>query len=206
MEALKNSIPLNIHSSNHLILASSSPRRLELLSQIGIVPDEILPADIDETPLGGEKPKDLALRLAKGKALKVHETRPGAFILAADTVVACGRRILGKPEDETEARQFLSLLSGRRHAVISGLCVIGPGGRLRARACESKVAFRPLTKADIDAYIEGGDWKGKAGGYGIQGYAATFVKFLSGSYSNVMGLSLYDAMQMLTATGYNRKG
>ena len=188
-----------------LILASSSPRRLELLSNIGIVPDLVLPADIDETPLKGELPRDLAVRLAKGKAAKIAETHKDAFILAADTVVACGRRVLDKANTAEEARRNLAVLSGRRHRVLGGICIIAPNGKTKSTLCETIVSFRRLSTAEIDDYIASRDWEGKAGGYAIQGIAATFTKFLSGSYSNVIGLSLYDTMRMLNSLDYKGK-
>ncbi len=189
-----------------LILASASPRRLELLERTGIAPGEVIPADIDETPLKGELPKDLALRLAQEKARVVAADHPQAFILAADTVVGLGRRILEKPADEAEARAFLKQLSGRRHNVYGGICVIAPDGREASRVCTTKVQFKRLTPSEIDSYIRSGEWEGKAGGYGIQGRAGAFVKFLSGSYSNVVGLSLYDTVNLLSGLGYQGKG
>lgn len=192
-----------IQSSNHLILASASPRRAALLERVGIAPNLIIPAEIDETPDKGELPRVLAERLAREKAQAVAAGHPESYILAADTVVACGRRILGKPADEEEARQFLRLLSGRRHRVIGGIAVIDPAGRVRSRAVETIVQFKMLSAADIENYIRSGEWEGKAGGYGIQGRAEVFVKFIRGSYSNVVGLSLYDTMQILKGSGYS---
>lgn len=189
---------------NKLILASASPRRVDLLAMAGIAPDAILPADIDETPLKGEVPRDLCVRLARGKAEKIACENPDAIILGADTVVACGRRDLGKPADANDARRMLELLSGRRHKVLGGLCVIDTNGKARTRVCESTVAFSRLSKDDIDAYIDSGEWDGKAGGYAIQGLAATFVKFMSGSHSNIVGLSVYDAVRLLDSAGYKR--
>lgn len=189
---------------NKLILASASPRRVDLLAMAGIAPDAILPADIDETPLKREVPRDLCVRLARGKAEKIAGKNPGAIILGADTVVACGRRDLGKPADANDARRMLELLSGRRHKVLGGLCVIDANGKARTRVCESTVAFSRLSKDDIDAYIDSGEWDGKAGGYAIQGLAATFVKFMSGSHSNIVGLSVYDAVRLLDSAGYKR--
>lgn len=191
-------------STAPLILASASPRRVDLLAQVGIIPDKIIPADIDETPLKGEHPRTLALRLAIGKAEKVFQTEKGSFILAADCVVACGRRDLGKPEDETDARRMLELLSGRRHKVYGGICVIASSGKKISRLVETVVSFRRLTERDIVSYVDSRDWEGKAGGYAIQGIAATFVKFLSGSYSNVIGLSVYDTVRMLESAGYKK--
>lgn len=191
-------------SSAPLILASASPRRVDLLAQVGITPDNIIPADIDETPLKGEHPRTLAQRLAIGKAEKIFETEKTSFILAADCVVAVGRRDLGKPEDEADARRMLTLLSGRRHKVYGGICVIAPSGKKLSRLVETTVSFRRLAERDIAAYVDGRDWEGKAGGYAIQGMAATFVKFLSGSYSNVIGLSVYDTVRMLESSGYKK--
>lgn len=179
-----------------MILASSSPRRLELLRQIGIEP-EVDPADIDETPRRGEPPRAYALRMAQAKALVVAARRTGT-VLAADTVVACGARILPKAESAEQARACLALLSGRRHRVIGGLCVI-TGPRTVLRASVTTVAFARLSEADIDAYIATGEWRGKAGGYAIQGRAAAFVRALNGSYSNVVGLDLFLAARLLAA-------
>ncbi len=188
-----------------LILASSSPRRVELLAQIGITPDKIIPADIDETPIKGELPKDLAVRLARDKAEKIAEQHPGAIVIGADTVVASGRRDLGKPEDADDARRMLALLSGRRHKVFGGLCVIDASGKIRTRLCETIVGFRHLNKTDVEEYIASGEWNGKAGGYALQGLASTYVHFLSGAaHSNVIGLSLYDISQMLKTAGYKK--
>lgn len=184
-------------NDNRLILASASPRRLELLKQIHVIPDEVIPADIDETPLDKELPRDYALRMAQEKALAIASKHTRSVILAADTVVACGRRILPKAESETQARDCLALLSGRRHHVYGGIAVIDADGALRTRLCDTIVQFKRLTSSEIDAYIASEEWDGKAGGYAIQGYAGGFVKFIRGSYSNVVGLSLYDTMTML---------
>lgn len=193
--------PPVLQSSSSLILASASPRRLDLLKQIGITPQEIIPADIDETPQKGELPRDLAVRLAREKAESVQKTRKcdsaESFILAADTVVACGRRILPKAENEQQARNCLALLSGRRHHVYGGICLITPAGKITTRLCDTSVKFKRLGPQDIETYIAGGEWQGKAGGYAIQGLAAVYISFLQGSYSNVVGLSLYDTMQLL---------
>jgi septum formation protein len=185
-----------------LVLASASPRRLDLLRQIGIAPDAVDPADIDETPTKGELPAPHASRLAGEKARLVAARRPGAFVLAADTVVACGRRILPKAEDEKTARRCLLLLSGRRHRVHGGLALVDPGGRLRLRRVDSVVAFKRLSHEELDAYLASGEWHGKAGGYAIQGRAAAFIRFLSGSYSNVVGLPLFETASLLTGSGY----
>jgi septum formation protein len=189
---------------NKLILASSSPRRVDLLAQIGIVPDHIFPADIDETPLKGELPHRLCVRLARGKAEKIAAEHPGAIVLGADCVVACGRRVVDKTSTPEEARAALQLLSGRRHKVYGGLCVIDVTGTVRTRLCETTVSFRRLSAQDIERYVDSRDWEGKAGGYAIQGIASTFVKFISGSYSNIIGLSLYDAAMMLETAGYKK--
>ena len=185
-----------------LVLASASPRRLALLRQIGFEPAVVDPAGIDETPLPGELPPAHAARLARAKAEAVARRHPGAFILAADTVVACGRRILPKPEDEATARACLTLLSGRRHRVIGGVVVIAPDGAAAARLVTSRVAFKRLSEAEIAAYLAGGEWHGKAGGYAIQGRAAALVRWLEGSYSHVVGLPLYETAQLLAGRGY----
>ena len=183
-----------------LVLASASLRRLELLARLGIVPDAVTPADIDETPRKGELPPAYACRVAEEKAQAVRE--PGALVLAADTVVAAGRRILGKAESEEEARAALSLLSGRRHRVHSAVAIVAPDGTMRRRLSTSIVAFKPLSPDEIAAYVESGEWRGKAGGYAIQGRAEALVRFLSGSHSGVMGLPLYETRTLLRAAGY----
>jgi septum formation protein len=185
-----------------LVLASASPRRLELLAQIALKPDLVDPADIDEAPRQRENPPHLALRLACAKAELVAGRHHGAFVLGADTVVACGRRILPKPADEDEARACLVLLSGRRHRVHGAVALMTPEGRLVTRAVESAVTFKRLTETEIAGYIQSGEWRGKAGGYAIQGRAARFVRMLGGSYSNVVGLPLYETAQLLAGTGY----
>lgn len=183
-----------------LILASASPRRVELLASCGITPARIIPADLDESPASGEKPLHLARRLAAAKAAAVHQ--PSYFTLAADTVVVCGQRLMGKPETPQQAAAFLTLLSGRRHRVISGISVIAPGGRQVTRAVTTILNFKKLAPTEIAAYVDSGEWQGKAGGYGIQGRAGAFVKFLSGSYTNVVGLPVYDTIQMLQGLGF----
>jgi septum formation protein len=185
-----------------LVLASASPRRLELLRQVGLVPDCIDPADIDETPRRGELPPAHVMRLAKEKAQAVIPRHPGAYILAADTVVACGRRILPKTEDEASARSCLELLSGRRHRVHGGIAVASPGGCLVTRRVDSQVAFKRLSEAEIGAYLRTGEWQDKAGGYAIQGRAAGLIRWVSGSYSNVVGLPLFETVQLLAGRGY----
>jgi septum formation protein len=183
-----------------LILASASPRRLDLLAQVGVVPDAVAPTDIDETPLRDELPRQAAERLARAKAAAA--AHPGAFVLAADTVVACGRRILPKAETEAQARACLTLLSGRRHRVLTAVVVVAPDGRLAARLAESVVGFARLTEPQLRAYLASGEWQGKAGGYAIQGRAAAHVRFLSGSYSNVVGLPLFETTRLLGGLGY----
>jgi len=185
-----------------LVLASASPRRRDLLAQIGIVPDVIEAAEIDETPKRDERPRALALRLAEAKARAVAARHPGAFVLGADTVVACGRRILPKAGDEAEARACLGLLSGRRHAVLGGVALIGPDGTLRTRVVETAVSFKRLEPGEIAGYLASGEWAGKAGGYAIQGRAARFVKAVSGSYPNVVGLPLYEVVGLLRGAGF----
>ena len=189
---------------NKLILASASPRRLDLLSQIGITPDHVIPADIDESLRKNELPRAFALRLAQEKARKIASEHKGAVVLAADTVVAAGQRVLDKPVDAADAERILKILSGRRHKVFGGICAIGTDGRARTKLVETIVSFRRLSDADIAEYISGGEWDGKAGAYAIQGLASTYVKFLSGSYSNVIGLSLYDTVNLLNASGYKK--
>lgn len=188
-----------------LILASQSPRRKELLAQVGVYPDDIIPADINETPLKKEIPLKLAARLASEKASSVALTAPDNWVLAADTVVACGRRILGKPENISEAERFLKLLSGRRHRVISGVCLITPNKKKILKTITSAVKFKLLSKEELESYLEAEEWNGKAGGYAIQGYAGTFVKWISGSYSNVVGLPLFETAGMLRGAGYQWK-
>ncbi|MBO6838654.1 MAG: septum formation protein Maf [Alphaproteobacteria bacterium] len=187
------------------VLASASPRRLDLLAQIGIVPDRVRPAEIDETPMRDELPRQLAQRLAEEKALAVAEAEgAGCAILAADTVVAVGRRILPKAEDAETARRCLSRLSGRRHIVYGGIALIGPDGRVRTRVVETAVVFKRLEAAEIDAYIASGEWDGKAGGYAIQGRAAALIRRIGGSYTNVVGLCLHETHKLLTGIGITR--
>lgn len=184
-----------------LVLASASPRRVALLARLGIAPEAIDPADIDETPQRGERPRAHAARLAGEKAAAVAVRHPGRFVLAADTVVAAGARILPKAEDETAARACLTLLSGRRHRVHTAVALVAPDGQLHAAASESAVAFHRLTAADIDALLAAGDWRGKAGGYAIQGAAEAHVRWLAGSYSGIMGLPLAETRRLLLRAG-----
>jgi len=185
-----------------LVLASASPRRLALLRDAGLVPDEVLAAAVDETPRRGERPADLAGRLAEAKARAVAASRPQAFVIGADTVVACGRRLLGKPADAAAAGRYLALLSGRRHRVLSGVAVVAPGGASRRRVAVTQVAFKRLTPAEIDWYLAAGEWRGKAGGYAVQGLAQRFVRWLSGSHSNVVGLPVFETLALLEGLGY----
>lgn len=189
-----------------LVLASSSPRRRDLLAQIGLASVTVDPADVDETPLKGELPAQHAQRLAQAKAAVVASRHPGAVVLAADTVVGCGRRILPKAEDAVTVRCCLGLLSGRRHRVHGGICVIAPDGRVLTRHVETAVLFKRLSDAEIDAYVASGEGLGKAGGYAIQGLAALFVRGLIGSYSNVVGLSLFEAAALLRGAGVDPLG
>ena len=186
------------------MLASASPRRLDLLRQIGVEPDQIDPSDIDETPLKDETPRLAAVRLARAKADAARERRPEAYVLAADTIVTVGRRMLGKPADEAEARRFLSLISGRAHRVLSAVCLIAPDGRAGARLSESRLIFKRLTQAEIAAYLASDEWRGKAGAYAIQGRAGAFVASLSGSYTGVVGLPLYETACLLEGLGWRR--
>ena len=186
-----------------LVLASASPRRIELLALIGITPDRTLPADIDETPLKDETPPRLAARLARTKAQTIAGRAPGAMVLAADTVVAVGRRLLEKPADAAEAEKFLRLLSGRNHRVFTGVAV-ATGEMVRYRVVETRVTFKRLSEAEIADYVAGGDWKGKAGGYGIQGPAAAFVQRIVGSHPAVMGLPLPETVNLLAGAGWRK--
>ena len=191
----------------HLILASSSPGRLTLLKQIGISPDRIIPADIDETPLPGETPSDYAQRVACEKAHAVAESDgSGAFVLAADTAVAVGRRILPKAINQEQAEHCLRLLSGRSHRVYGGICLICPDKRKRKKLVITKVAFAQLDHVAVKAYLSCGESINKAGGYAIQGAAAVFVRQLSGSYSNVVGLALHETYNLLKGNGYQPEG
>jgi septum formation protein len=191
-----------------LVLASGSPRRLSLINQAGIEPDALQPADIDEVPLKGELPRACANRLARVKAeaalsaVRLDEELRGAYILAADTVVAVGRRILPKAELIDEAAQCLRLLSGRNHRVHTGICLVTPKGAFRQRLVETRVRFKRLSEQDIEAYLASGEWRGKAGGYAIQGLAGAFVVKIVGSYTNVVGLPLYETVNLLQGEGF----
>ena len=186
------------------VLSSASSRRVSLLEQIGRRPDLIVPAGIDETPLKGELPRNLACRLASAKALAVASIHADSIVLGADTVVGRGRRIMPKPADEGEARRCLALLSGARHRVYGGIAVVVPNGRIRERLVSTAVAFKRLSREELEDYIASGEWRGKAGGYAIQGLAAAYVRQIIGSYSNVVGLPLFETNALLEGVGHRR--
>lgn len=188
--------------SRRLVLASESPRRKALLAQVGIVPGEVRAAAIDESVLKGELPRAHALRLACEKARTVAQRNIGEFVLAADTVVSCGRRILPKAEDGVMVHRCLELLSGRQHRVTTAVALITPTGELKTRVAETRVVFRGLTVAEMDAYVDSREGEGKAGGYAIQGYAELFVRRINGSYSNVVGLPLSETTLLLRGSGF----
>ncbi|MEM7689375.1 MAG: Maf family nucleotide pyrophosphatase [Pseudomonadota bacterium] len=183
----------------HLTLASASPRRRDLLARLGVTPDAVEPADIDETPLSAERPRDYALRMGEEKARAVDAS---GFVLAGDTVVAAGRRILPKTEQAEEARQCLELLSGRRHTVLSSVVLRAPDGSTKARLSENIVRFKSLSGEEIEAYLAGDEWRGKAGGYAIQGSAEALIQWMRGSHSSVMGLPLYETRALLKSSGF----
>ena len=185
-----------------LVLASASPRRLDLLRQIGLEPDRVLSPDVDESALASETPRQLVLRLAEAKARVGAEAAPGAFVVAADTVVSLGRRVFGKPADEAEARRMLGLLSGRAHRVLTGVAVCAPDGRIAARLSETRLHWKRLTPGELDRFIDGGQWRGVAGAYSIQGQAGAFTMALQGSYTGVVGLPLYETLALLQGLGY----
>jgi septum formation protein len=187
-----------------LVLASASPRRLDLLRQIGLAPDIIEASEVDETPHRDETPRRLALRLAEAKAACAVSRHPGAFVVGADTVVALGRRVLPKAASEDEVAACLRLLSGRAHRVLTGVCVTGADGRRASRLVETRVHFKRLTAGDVDGYLQSGEGIGKAGGYAIQGRAGAFVVSLQGSYSGVVGLPLHETANLLAGLGYRR--
>ncbi|EJL31899.1 MAF protein [Caulobacter sp. AP07] len=187
-----------------LVLASASPRRLDLLAQVGVVPDRVDPADIDEAPSRDETPRRHALRLAVEKARAVAPRSAGCLVLAADTVVAVGRRILPKAETQEQAAYCLKLLSGRNHMVLTGVAVIAPDGREASRLVETRVQFKHLSDAEKADYLAGGEWNGKAGGYGVQGVAGGFIIDLHGSYTSVVGLPLYETMNLLQGLGWTK--
>ncbi len=187
-----------------LVLASASLRRLDLLARLGIVPDRVIATDIDETPYQGEIPRPHAARLALAKAEAAAAQAPAGIVLAADTVVGVGRRILPKAETEAQARECLDLLSGRRHRVMTAVVLALPDGRRLKRLAESAVTFQRLTEQQVADYLAGGEWRGKAGGYAIQGRAEAYIRFLSGSHSNVVGLPLFETAQLLRGIGWLR--
>ncbi len=187
-------------SAPQLVLASASPRRRELIARLGLVPSAIAAADIDETPLKGEEPRPYAARMAREKAAAVNGA--GAFVLSGDTVVAVGRRILPKAEDEATARECLRLLSGRRHRVLSAVALAHPDGTLRERLSETVVRVKPLSEAEIEAYVASGEWHGKAGGYAIQGSFEGLIVWIGGSHSGVMGLPLFETRALLKSAGF----
>jgi septum formation protein len=195
-------VPLPLPGRIRLVLASASPRRLELLARIGIVPDAVRAAEIDETPTRAELPTSYACRMAAEKAAAVAPLESGSLVLAADTVVAAGRRILPKTESEEEARQALALLSGRRHRVHSAVALAAPGMPTRFRLSTSMVAFKRLSEEELAAYLESGEWRGKAGGYAIQGRAEALIRSITGSHSCVIGLPLFETRALLRAAGY----
>jgi septum formation protein len=192
----------SITASAKLVLASASPRRLALLAQAGVMPDLVLATEIDETPKKSELPRVLALRLARDKARAAQAQNPDAYILAADTVVGVGRRILPKAETPDQVRDCLQLLSGRRHQVHTAIAVAAPGGRVVTKAALTRVSFRRLSEAQIESYVAGGEGLGKAGGYAIQGRAEIFVKEIAGAYSTVVGLPLSLTMGLLEGLGW----
>jgi septum formation protein len=185
-----------------LILASASPRRIDLLARIGVTPDAIIPADIDESVARGELPREHALRLAGEKAQAVATREGDALVLAADTVVAVGRRILPKVEDEATLRACMTLLSGRRHRVLTGVALAKPDGTVSARVVQTMIAMKRLSDEEIDFYAAHGEWRGKAGGYALQGYGEVYVRHIAGSYSNVVGLPVGETRTMLQSAGY----
>ena len=191
-----------------LVLASGSPRRLALLNQAGIEPDSLQPAEIDEIPVKGELPRALANRLAREKAqvalasVRIDEELRGSYIIAADTVVAVGRRVMPKADMLEDAAACLRMLSGRNHRVYTGICLVTPKEAFRQRLVETRVRFKRLSKEDHEGYLASGEWRGKAGGYAIQGLAGTFVVKMVGSYTNVVGLPLYETMSLLLGEGY----
>ena len=188
---------------NQLILASASPRRLKLLEQIGVTPSLVIHADIDEIPQKAERPSEFAKRMALAKALKISNSNRDKYVLAADTVVAIGRTIFPKAETENEVREFITQLGGRNHRVYGGICLIKPGGIVLQRLIETRVFMRRLCKDELYAYVASEEWKGKAGGYAIQGIAAQYIKKISGSYNNVVGLDIYATANLLKGCGLN---
>ncbi len=188
-----------------LILASSSPQRLILLKTIGVIPDQIVPANIDEIPEKNEKPRDFVLRMSKEKALDVSKNFPNSFVLSGDTIVACGRRIIGKPSDRDNAKQILNLLSGRRHQVLSAITLIKPDKNEVSKIVITRVKFSRLNQNALNAYLDTNEWKGKAGGYAIQGSASSFIPWINGSYSSVMGFPMNEVNNLLNSSGWKNQ-
>ena len=188
-------------TEDRLILASTSPRRLQLLKQIGVDPMSVLEADIDEIPLKAEKPYEFAKRMAFAKATKIFNSNKDKYILAADTVVAIGRLILPKAKTEEEVQKSLTLLGGRNHRVYGGICLIQPGGKVFQKLVETRVFMRRLSSDEVSNYVSCGEWKGKAGSYAIQGKGGQYIKKISGSYTNVVGLDLYTTSKLLKGCG-----
>lgn len=199
---MSSPVPGSAHGAARLVLASASPRRLALLQQIGLTPDEVVPAEMDERALRDERPRQLAMRLAVEKGRSVVARTQPAFVLSADTVVAVGRRMLPKAEEEAEARACLTRLSGRSHDVLTAIAVRAPDGRSAQRLVESRVTFKRLSRVEMEAYIGSGEWRGKAGGYAIQGFAAAFISDIAGSYSSIVGLPLHETAALLEGLGY----
>ncbi len=189
-------------SQNRLILASASPGRKKLLEQIGVRPSLVIPANIDETPQKAERPSEFAKRMALAKAIQISELNKNDYILAADTVVAIGRTIFPKAETKDDVYKFITRLSGRNHRVYGGICLIQPGGSVWQRLVETRVFMRRLSNDELSSYVDCDDWRGKAGGYAIQGRAAQYIKQISGSYSNVVGLDLYTTSKLLRGVGF----
>ncbi len=187
-----------------LVLASQSPARLQLLKNIGFVPDVVQPADIDETPLKNEDPKQYVVRLAEEKAKTVHVQHSDAYVIAADSIACCGRKILGKPEDRNHAREILQMLSGRRHKLYTGLCVIAPDGTLRIKSVLTMVKFKRIGTQEMEDYLDTQEWEGKCGAYGIQKDAGAFVHSINGSYTNVIGLPLVETKNLLLGLGFKK--
>ncbi|MBL93742.1 MAG: Maf-like protein YhdE [Alphaproteobacteria bacterium MarineAlpha3_Bin5] len=185
-----------------LVLASASPRRIELLAQVGIAPDVVDPSAIIENQEGNERPSQMVARLSESKAVEVAKRHPSSFVLAADTAVAVGRRVLGKPINAEQAREFLVILSGRRHKVLTGVALVTPVGKTVKRIVTTSVKFKRLSPRDFDNYLELREWRGKAGGYAIQGHAGAFACSISGSYTNIVGLPLCETVNMLLGNGF----
>ena len=190
--------------TSRLILASSSPQRLSLLKTIGIQPDKVVPANIKEIPNKKEKPKDFVIRMSKEKAFDVAKENSNSFILSGDTIVAAGRRIIGKPSDRNEAKEILSLLSGRRHRVLSAFTLIKPNLKEITKLVTSKVKFSRLSENDLNEYLDTEEWRGKAGGYAIQSRASSFVPWISGSYTGVMGFPINEVKNVLISSGWKK--